>query len=329
MNTYLGLQDAVAAFTGHLLAAMFPNCFGAEPPAGDWEEKVRLERALGRTELLRAMSYVSSGPQQSAAWADALEGRLAHIEELIRTDVDAAYQGDPAAKSREEVILAYPAFVAISTYRFAHELYLLGVPIVPRVMTEQAHSATGKTSSFQPFRQPLPDASGLLNRPVHLLPGFADSPLGQKVKKEAVQEKIPEGDKVKIRKAGVDQLIHVLQLPAKVQQFLPGVFHLRAGVPHFASLDHAADEAAPQDIVDAPVSGAFQTEPGSFQTLQGPVRRRDRLPKLLLQIHPCTSFRSWFFSSIAYACFPGKGRCGVRLEARTVSPWAEGAPAGS
>ena len=143
MNTYLGLQDAVASFTGHLLAAMFPNCFGAEPPAGDWEEKVRLERALGRTELLRAMSYVSSGPQQSAAWADALEERLAYIEGLIRTDVDAAYEGDPAAKSREEVILAYPAFVAISTYRFAHELYTLGVPIVPRVMTEQAHSATG------------------------------------------------------------------------------------------------------------------------------------------------------------------------------------------
>ena len=143
MRTYLGLQEAVAAFTGHLLAAMFPNCFGAEPPAGDWEEKVRLERALGRTELLRAMSYVSSGPQQSAQWADALEGRLAHIEALIRTDVDAAYEGDPAAKSREEVILAYPAFVAISTYRLAHELYRLGVPIVPRVMTEQAHSATG------------------------------------------------------------------------------------------------------------------------------------------------------------------------------------------
>ena len=143
MNSYLGLQGAVSAFTGHLLAAMFPNCFGAEPPAGDWEEKVRLERALGRTELLRALSYVSGGPEQSAAWADALEAKLEKIRELIHTDVEAAYQGDPAAMSQEEVILAYPAFVAISTYRIAHELYLLRVPIVPRVMTEQAHSATG------------------------------------------------------------------------------------------------------------------------------------------------------------------------------------------
>ena len=143
MTTYLGLQDAVAAFTGHLLAAMFPNCFGAEPPAGDWEEKVRLERALGRTELLRAMSYVSGGPKKSAAWADALEAKLPEIQRLIQSDVQAAYEGDPAARSREEVILAYPAFVAISTYRLAHELYCLGVPIVPRVMTEQAHSATG------------------------------------------------------------------------------------------------------------------------------------------------------------------------------------------
>ena len=143
MNTYLGLQDAVASFTGHLLAAMFPNCFGAEPPAGDWEEKVRLERALGRTELLRAMSYVSSGPRQSAAWADALEERLAYIEELIRTDVEAAYQGDPAAKSADEVILCYPAFIAISTYRLAHVLYTEKVPLIPRVMTEYAHRLTG------------------------------------------------------------------------------------------------------------------------------------------------------------------------------------------
>ena len=143
MNSYLGLRDAVAAFTGHFLAAMVPNCFGAEPPAGDWTEKVRLERALGRTELLRALSYVSGGPEKSAAWADALEAKLEDIAALIHTDVDAAYEGDPAATSREEVILAYPAFVAISTYRLAHELYVLGVPIVPRVMTEQAHSATG------------------------------------------------------------------------------------------------------------------------------------------------------------------------------------------
>jgi serine O-acetyltransferase len=143
MMNYLGLREAVSALTGHMLAAMFPNCFGAEPPAGDWEEKVRLERALGRTELLRAMSYVSGGPAQSVAWADAFEAQLETIGELIRTDVQAAYEGDPAARSREEVILAYPAFVAISTYRLAHALYELQVPIVPRMMTEQAHSATG------------------------------------------------------------------------------------------------------------------------------------------------------------------------------------------
>ena len=143
MMNYLGLREAVSALTGHMLAAMFPNCFGAGPPAGDWAEKVRLERALGRTELLRAMSYVSGGPEQSAAWADAFEARLEEIGALIHTDVEAAYEGDPAARSREEVILAYPAFVAISTYRLAHVLYELQVPIVPRMMTEQAHSRTG------------------------------------------------------------------------------------------------------------------------------------------------------------------------------------------
>lgn len=62
---------------------------------------------------------------------------------IIETDVRAAYEGDPAAKSEFEIMLAYPAFEAISIYRLAHRLYELNVPLLPRMMTEYAHKTTG------------------------------------------------------------------------------------------------------------------------------------------------------------------------------------------
>jgi serine O-acetyltransferase len=62
---------------------------------------------------------------------------------VLTTDVNAALEGDPAAKSHEEVIICYPGFLAITVYRMAHELHELGVPLIPRIMTEHAHSLTG------------------------------------------------------------------------------------------------------------------------------------------------------------------------------------------
>lgn len=69
--------------------------------------------------------------------------RLPQVMELIATDVVAAYEGDPAATCLEEVILAYPGLKAVFTYRLAHELHQLGVPLIPRIMTEFAHNETG------------------------------------------------------------------------------------------------------------------------------------------------------------------------------------------
>ena len=65
------------------------------------------------------------------------------IRGLLDTDLQAAYEGDPAATSIDEIIFAYPGITAISIYRLAHELYLIGVPVLPRIMTEYAHSKTG------------------------------------------------------------------------------------------------------------------------------------------------------------------------------------------
>ena len=69
--------------------------------------------------------------------------RLPSIREAIETDLLAAYDGDPAAGCFEEIILAYPGLMAVTVYRIAHELYLLQVPVLPRLMTEYAHSETG------------------------------------------------------------------------------------------------------------------------------------------------------------------------------------------
>ncbi|GMO24137.1 MAG: serine acetyltransferase [Termitinemataceae bacterium] len=69
--------------------------------------------------------------------------KLPHIRKLLATDVDATFDGDPAAFSRDEIISSYPGIYAIMVNRLAHELYSLDVPLIPRVMTEHAHNITG------------------------------------------------------------------------------------------------------------------------------------------------------------------------------------------
>lgn len=69
--------------------------------------------------------------------------KLPKIREYIETDVEAAFNGDPAAFNKEEIIFSYPGLFAILVNRIAHELHLLGVPLIPRIMTEYAHSETG------------------------------------------------------------------------------------------------------------------------------------------------------------------------------------------
>jgi serine O-acetyltransferase len=68
---------------------------------------------------------------------------LPRIRQLLATDVQAAYDGDPAAQNADEIICCYPGLEAVVHYRLAHELHLLGVPLIPRMMTEWAHSRTG------------------------------------------------------------------------------------------------------------------------------------------------------------------------------------------
>ncbi len=70
-------------------------------------------------------------------------GRIPYLREILATDVQAAYDGDPAAFNTDEVIFSYPGVFAITVNRIAHELHILGVPLIPRMMTEYAHNLTG------------------------------------------------------------------------------------------------------------------------------------------------------------------------------------------
>ena len=81
--------------------------------------------------------------KRSEEIVNAFLAAIPRIREYLATDIEAAYEGDPAAFSRDEVISSYPGIYATMVNRIAHELYELGVPLIPRIMTEHAHSVTG------------------------------------------------------------------------------------------------------------------------------------------------------------------------------------------
>ena len=82
------------------------------------------------------------GADADAIAAEFVE-RLGRVRKVVETDIEAAYEGDPAATSRMEVVMAYPGLYAVTVHRLAHELHELGVPVMPRIMSEIAHSKTG------------------------------------------------------------------------------------------------------------------------------------------------------------------------------------------
>ncbi len=135
---------------------MFPGYFGEEmlspstsPRYFIGEMLIQAERTLNQQVRL-AFAYQNEEDlcdQDVAEQADRVCSEffscLPEIQRLLLTDVEALYEGDPAAGSKEEVIFAYPGLFAIYVYRVAHELYRLKVPFIPRIMTEHAHGATG------------------------------------------------------------------------------------------------------------------------------------------------------------------------------------------
>ena len=130
-----GLRRQAERFTDLMIDALFPRF--------SFDRTSRESRLLQAAGLLEdCLSHIPDSPPLETVFASLLQG-LPEIRRQLQTDLIAAYRGDPAAKSIDEVILCYPAFTAISTYRLAHILYREGVPLLPRMMTEYAHRLTG------------------------------------------------------------------------------------------------------------------------------------------------------------------------------------------
>lgn len=124
---------------------MFPDYFIVEENYGkSTEERLEELLLLIKRQLTAAYSFSNeSGIVDTESVALELLSRIPRIKEMLIKDVQAIYEGDPAARSPEEVMLSYPGFIAISVYRIAHELYTMNVPYLSRIMTEYAHEKTG------------------------------------------------------------------------------------------------------------------------------------------------------------------------------------------
>ncbi|MCX6892652.1 MAG: serine O-acetyltransferase [Verrucomicrobia bacterium] len=148
-------KRAISIITMDLLRLLFPGFFD-EKLIHSSEIKRETAALLGsvsaslESEIRKSLEYNPPPglPQKdSRSFAHALTSEfldsLPRLRDLLQTDIEAAYSGDPAALSKEEVIVAYPFVEAIAVQRLAHELYLKNISLIPRIMTEWAHSRTG------------------------------------------------------------------------------------------------------------------------------------------------------------------------------------------
>jgi serine O-acetyltransferase len=157
-HRYLPSREAIVAILENVLDLMYPGYFGRRDLSmdnlgGHIGQAVAALAPRIELEMEHCLCY---GRERETAKPDLGEcaprareltqiflGRLPNIRRLLLTDVQAAFDGDPAATNLDEIVLAYPGLLAVSVYRIAHALYDLGVPMMARIMTEWAHSKTG------------------------------------------------------------------------------------------------------------------------------------------------------------------------------------------
>ena len=142
-GSYLGIEAIVEEAIEHLLTSMFPYHFGKWRGRFVETEKRTWELMRAYDSLNQALGLVYDTTEETAEKVEELLDALPQILEVLKTDIQAGYEGDPAAKSLDEVVITYPAFKAIAIFRIAHKLYEMRVPLVPRIMTEIAHRVTG------------------------------------------------------------------------------------------------------------------------------------------------------------------------------------------
>ena len=154
-------REALAQLVDQLLSILFPGVFGDQALHEDeldafLRDSLASARSALSTHIVKALDYRTSRNGSEAAPApeagngpraleitDRLLSNLPSIRRVLGEDLLAAYEGDPAAGSVVEVLMSYPFVQTISTHRLAHELYRDGVPLLPRMLSEVAHSRTG------------------------------------------------------------------------------------------------------------------------------------------------------------------------------------------
>ena len=155
-DTPLPSRDAVVEMVEALRTVLFPGYFGASelsPEGMRFHVGSTLDRVLStmQEQVKRGLCFACQWETQACRTCDAraLEitrtflARLPEVRGLLRSDVRAHYEGDPAALNPDEAIFCYPGVLALISHRMAHELYRLGVPLIPRMINEHAHSITG------------------------------------------------------------------------------------------------------------------------------------------------------------------------------------------
>jgi len=149
-------QESVTEIVTSLLHVIFPGYYEKQELSKSdvifyiWEKIVSVYHNLSR-EIFKSLRYDPKRKdlddeslfQEGLKITVNLLNSIPKIREKLRNDVEAAYEGDPAAKSLDEIILSYPGLEAIAIYRIAHELHIQHVPLIPRIMTEFAHNRTG------------------------------------------------------------------------------------------------------------------------------------------------------------------------------------------
>ncbi len=139
-------RKAIILILKDLRRLMFPAYFGDAALMGLAPEDysaLYMERIEESLQQQVALALPPENTHRAAGIARGFIARLPDVQSMLLKDLDALFEGDPAAQNKEEIIFAYPGLFAIFVYRVAHELYLSKVPIIPRIMTEYAHSRTG------------------------------------------------------------------------------------------------------------------------------------------------------------------------------------------
>ena len=137
-------RDVVVDMIGKLRRIVFPG-YSKDKNYRIYNAKHNLSMLIEDVvfNLSRQIAMITGDKETGMQQALAFFEQLPKVRASVQTDLQAAFDGDPAASGKEEIIFSYPGLFAITVYRLAHELELLGVPMLPRMMTEHAHSMTG------------------------------------------------------------------------------------------------------------------------------------------------------------------------------------------